>query len=223
MIYVPTGGPDDWQRLLAEPEKHWKTGYSARALAYCWESAKGFPTEIGATLAADPAFADIEPLIGIPEHQVPLPGGSRPSQNDIWVLAKCSGGLVSIAVEGKVAESFGPTVGEWSKDASAGKQERLAFLARCLGIELPIPDGIRYQLLHRTASAIIEAKRFTAPYAVMLVHSFSPEKLWLDDYLAFVSLLGGEGAADSLTRIDSDRAIDARVGWVSGDERWLSA
>jgi hypothetical protein len=138
------------------------------------------------------------------------------------VLAKCSGGLVSIAVEGKVSERFGDqSVGEWLKDASVGKQERLKFLANCLRIKLPIPDGIRYQLLRRTASAIIEAQRFSARYAVMLVHSFSPEKKRLDDYLAFVSLLGGEGAADSLTRIDIDGAVELRVGWVSGDQHWL--
>jgi|GEM_PF-3281653 len=29
-IYTPTNGVSDWQSLLADPIKHWKTGYSAR-------------------------------------------------------------------------------------------------------------------------------------------------------------------------------------------------
>lgn len=41
-IYIPTTSPEDWRRLLAEPDKHWKRGYSARALACCWET-EGFP------------------------------------------------------------------------------------------------------------------------------------------------------------------------------------
>ena len=35
--YVPSQGPEDWQQILIEPDKQWKTGYSAKSLAYCWE------------------------------------------------------------------------------------------------------------------------------------------------------------------------------------------
>jgi len=38
-ILTFTSGPEDWQALLADPTKHWKTGCSARTLAYCWEEA----------------------------------------------------------------------------------------------------------------------------------------------------------------------------------------
>jgi len=40
-IYIPTTKPEDWQSLLADPEKHWRKGYSAKALAYCWQEADG--------------------------------------------------------------------------------------------------------------------------------------------------------------------------------------
>ena len=40
-ILAFTSGPDDWQALLADPVKHWRPGYSARTLAYCWEAAGG--------------------------------------------------------------------------------------------------------------------------------------------------------------------------------------
>ena len=73
-------------------------------------------------------FNALEPLVVIPEHKVPLPGGSRPSQNDIWILAKAHDDLVSIAVEGKVSEPFGPTMAEWLVNESKGKRKRLEFL-----------------------------------------------------------------------------------------------
>jgi len=41
-----TSGPDDWQKLLAKPEKQWKSGYSARTLAHCWEAVDEFPPEV---------------------------------------------------------------------------------------------------------------------------------------------------------------------------------
>ena len=47
-IYIPADSPADWQRLLAEPEKHWKSGYSAKALAHCWDAADDFPGSVRA-------------------------------------------------------------------------------------------------------------------------------------------------------------------------------
>ena len=35
-ILIPASSPEDWKQFLTEPEKHWKSGYSARSLAYCW-------------------------------------------------------------------------------------------------------------------------------------------------------------------------------------------
>ena len=47
-IYVPSRGPDDWRRFLADPEKQWRRGFSARAAAYSWESVNRLPPEIEA-------------------------------------------------------------------------------------------------------------------------------------------------------------------------------
>ena len=165
-IYIPAVSADQWAQFLADPVKHWRKGYSARTLAYSWQEANGFPIEVQRFLATQ--FPDIELLLAFPEHQVPLLGGSRPSQNDIWVLARSAGNLISIAVEGKVSETFGPTVQEWRAEASSGKSERLNFLCGQLGIQSDVPDTLRYQLLHRTVSALIEATRFGAAHAVML-------------------------------------------------------
>jgi hypothetical protein len=81
-------------------------------LARSWEAVHGFPPEVSAALATttDPVLKDLSMLIAIPEYQVALPGGDRPSQTDLLVLARGAEGLVAIAVEGKVDEAFGPTV-----------------------------------------------------------------------------------------------------------------
>jgi hypothetical protein len=42
-IYISETKPEGWQSLLADPDKHWRKGYSARALAYYWQEADGFP------------------------------------------------------------------------------------------------------------------------------------------------------------------------------------
>ena len=198
-ILIPANSADDWKQFLAEPNKQWKSGYSARSLAHCWQDADGMPADVRRVLEQEPIFNGLATLFAIPEHKVDLPGGRRPSQNDIWVLARSRSGLVSIAVEGKVSEAFGPTVGQWLRDASPGKRERLEFLRAELGIADAVPEDVRYQLLHRAASAVIEAKRFCARQAVLLVHSFSKDDEWLDDYRRFASLFGVDAAPNRVT------------------------
>lgn len=220
-IYVPTKSPEDWKKLLAEPDKHWRRGYSARTLAYCWEEANGIPSEVADVFAQMPIFKELETLIVIPEHQVPLPGGVRPSQNDCWVLSHTAEDLVSIAVEGKVSETFGPTIGEWLNEASPGKIERLNFLCDRIGLNILLPQNIRYQLLHRTASSVIEAKRFHARHAIMLVHSFSPTAERFNEYQLFASLFGTQVVANQIVSVGKLNNIHLYLAWVNGDQRYL--
>lgn len=222
-IFMPTSGPEDWKQLLADPEKHWKTGNSARALAHCWEESGGIPDEVRTVLANASELAEIEVLFCIPEHQVPIPGGSRPSQNDIWVLGRTPQGLVSIAVEGKVSESFGPTIAEWFKDPSAGKEQRLRFLCEVLEIDFPPAKALRYQLFHRTASAIVEAKKYGAPDAAMLVHTFSQRDDWFDDYAAFLIALSLPAEINGVATKRLTSGIRLHLGWVHGAAKWLQA
>lgn len=222
-IFTASTQPEDWKRLLADPEKHWRTGFSAKALAHCWEDAGGLPEEIARLFAESniTAFQGIEVLLILPEYQVPLPGGRRPSQNDIFVLAKAQGRLISITVEGKVSEPFGPTLEEWKTEASKGKTRRLAFLREQLGLSQGLPLHIRYQLLHRAASAMVEAQRFNAKSAVMLVHSFSHNEEWFEDYQAFLNLLGVAAEPNQLVFVKHMQDIDLYCGWVRGDVKYL--
>lgn len=218
-IYISTQGPEDWRRLLADPDKQWRTGYSAKTLAYRWEEADGFPADVAQLFSQSeiPVFQDIELLLAIPEYQVPLPGGRRPSQNDLFVLARGRDGLISMMVEGKVSEPFGPTVEEWLIEASPGKHERLEYLRDQLGLDKEFPPHIRYQLVHRTASAVIEAQRFTAKTSVMIIHSFSQEDLWFQDFREFVSLFGAEASPGKVVFLSQTKQVDLYGGWVRGD------
>jgi len=223
IIFIPSESAESWKAFLAQPDRQWKTGFSARSLAYAWQSADGFPTEVGAVLRAPSAFPGIEPLLAIPELKVPLPGGGTASQTDLWVFARWHDALVSIAVEGKVAEPLGPTVTEWLVDASRGKDERLQFLLELLALRQEAVLATRYQLLHRAASAIIQAQRFTAAEAVLLIHSFSPEDAWFEDFVSFAALLGVTPKVDELARVGDKGGVHFYVAWVRGDPRFLEA
>lgn len=119
-------------------------------------------------------------------------------------------------IEGKVDETFGLTIGEWRQDGSEGKKERLTFLVQTMGLERTPPDSIRYQLLHRLASAVLEARRFTARYAAMIVHSFSSDDAGLEDYQAFLVLFGGTGEPGTLDSLGSVDGVEVFSGWARG-------
>lgn len=218
-----TSGPEDWKALLADPEKHWRTGFSARTLAHCWETADGLPPEVVSAFQAcrDPLLQDLRPLLAVPEFKVPLPGGRRQSQNDLFVLGCSKAGPVSIMVEGKVSESFGPTLEEWGVGSTPGKRKRLTFLLETLGLPDSVPPTLRYQLFHRAASAILEGERYRAKAAVLLVHSFSQQKAGWDDYQSFIRLFGVEAAWGAVQKISSRSAIPLFAGWVPGDRSFL--
>ena len=84
-----------------------------------------------------------------------------------------------------------------------------------------LPDGLRYQLIHRTASAIIEAKRFNASHAVMLVHSFSQSDECFQDYADFVSLFGGVVSVNRLVSVGARGTVSLHFAWVRGNASFL--
>jgi hypothetical protein len=224
-ILTFTAGPDDWQVLLADPKKHWKTGYSARTLAHCWEAVEGFPPEVERALhqTDEPSLSVITPLLAIPEFKVPLPGGVRPSQNNLFVLARGAKGPISIMVEGKVSESFGPRLDEWHADASEGKDQRFRFLLHTLGLLEEPTASIRYQLLHRAASAVITGEQFRAAAAVMLIHSFSEQRFGWTDYRAFAKLFGVDAKEGVVQRLGVDSTVPLFGVWVVGDCKFLQS
>jgi hypothetical protein len=226
MVHVPSRGPADWRPLLAQPLEHWKPGRSAHAIAHAWERAgrtrSGLPAEVAALLSQPTALRPVRLVLAIPEHQVPIRGGSRPSQNDVWALVRGGNHLISIAVEGKVDEPFDETVEEWlrpkpgKETARTNKPKRLEFLTRILGLHGRAVGHIRYQFLHRAASAIIEAERFGAHHAVMLVHSFDRNRTGFDDFAAFAQLFGLEAEVGKLLAVPGEGSMRVYLGWAAG-------
>ena len=227
-FFIPTNTPEDWKSLLAEPDKHWKTGHSAKALAYCWQEANDFTRSVKKVFRTSgiKPFQDIKLLLAFPEYKVPLkPYKSHPSQSDIFILAKGNDQLISIAVEGKADEPFGELIADWKLHDRGGKKARLKFLCEVLQLDMNKIDHIRYQLLHRTASAIIEAKKFNAENALMLVHAFKKTKENYDqsfqDYCQFLKLYNKEGKIDSIVLAKNIDGINLYLGWVRGERKYL--
>ena len=130
-----------------------------------------------------------------------------------------------MTVEGKVNEDFDQTIGQWLKNVTSprsGKHTRLAFLSRTLGIQGYEINHVRYQLLHRTVSALIEAERLGLTTAVMLVHSFSQEDEHLEDYQEFVKLFATTGDANAVSYAGKKNGVDLYLAWVRGEARFLS-
>jgi len=219
-ILIPSSGPDSWKQFLAKPDLHWAVGFSARTLAHAWEAADGVPPEVGNLMTS--AFGSSQLLFALPEHKTALPGGKRESQSDIFALVRHDKGLATYTIEGKVNEPFGQPIGQWIKEASPGKGERLSYLCALLGISTCPPD-VHYQLLHRTASALIEAERFDAKLAGMIVHSFSSEKRWFEVFARFAHLLGCNVEADKSASITVPSGKTLMLGWATGEERFLFA
>lgn len=218
-ILLPSTGPNDWHRLLAEPDLHWAIGRSARTLANAWEAADGLPPEVHEAIVA--IHPDPRLLLAIPEHKTPLPGGRRESQSDVFALIGSANGLIAATIESKVEEPFGPRISDWNPDGSAGKRERFDYLCALLGI-VSCPPNVHYQLLHRTASALIEAKRYGAPHAAMIVHSFSPERRWIGAYAEFVRALGGSPDPSRPQQLAMADGRSLFLAWVSGDQAFRS-
>lgn len=79
-----------------------------------------------------------------------------------------------------------------------------------------LPPSIHYQLLHRTASALIEAERFKTDAAAMIVHSFSPSRKWFPAFAAFCAMFGVEPQPDCLLRARTNTDRPLFFGWASG-------
>lgn len=219
-LFVPTLGPTDWRRLLADPQKQWKVRKSAYESAVAWEAARrtarGLPPAIERLFDSSPAFAGASLLLGIPEHQVELAGGGHPSQTDLWALVSTPGGVASVAVEAKAGESFDRLVSEWLEDTkpSSGKRDRLSQLCGMLEIPEASAFSCRYQLMHRSVSAVLEARRFQLSTAVFLVHAFGNNEDSFKDYFSWAGALGCVAERGQLQPLGLRGGVALWIAWV---------
>jgi uncharacterized protein DUF6946 len=215
LLHVPLVKPEDVTPHLAKQDRHWKAGYSARELAVAWSNASNdFPKAVRGVLNTAPEYGRAELIDGFFEREVDLGSPGRNSQTDLMVVAGLDGGLGVIAVEGKVEESFAEFVANWNN--TPGKERRLQGLCDTLGIGIADVAGLRYQLLHRTASAICEAKRYRCRHALMLVHSFSPAHRWFEDFATFSQAMGTPvERPDLCSSAKKCDGVNLRLAWAS--------
>jgi hypothetical protein len=219
MILVPATSLEDWKARLSNAENEWQPGSSAHELAARWSQRTTFPPEIAALFDSLERTRSATLLLALPEHHVPLAGGARASQTDLWILARTTGGLLSVVVEGTVHPSFGPAIGDWQPEAAAGR-ERWAALCALLEIEQPCDVSIRAQLFHRTATALLEARRFFAHGAAVIVHSFSRTAHGFGDFQHFVRMMGGlVRVPGELIAVPPREGIELFFGWTQGPVR----
>jgi hypothetical protein len=200
---------------------HWKEGRSAKSLADSWFDADGIPKPVEVLLATSPGLRGAQLIDGWLERKTDLQDGcGAPSQTDLLALLSTGDELVVLAVEGKVDESFDRLVSEWLADDSSNKHKRLRRLCNRLGIGEDRSASLRYQLLHRTVAALLEAERFHATKAVFAVQSFCPSATGFDDFAKFASALGfGTVERGRLCGPRRFGTVDLWIGWVS-DSHW---
>lgn len=213
-------GPATWRAGLADPHLHWRRSKSAWEMAVSWESRRhsesGLPHEVEAVLEAHSAFQNPRLLVGVVEHRVRLDTPKTPSQNDLWAMLLTDDGHVSVAFEAKAGEDFDRRISDWltsDKDPTA-KRKRLRWLCDVLGVQGEPPTRLRYQLFHRAASAVLEAKRWRASKALMLVQSFADSPTSWQDYVDFAALLGVTATRNSISGPARADNIDLYLGWV---------
>ncbi len=95
------------------------------------------------------------------------------------------------------------------------------FREKCLGCREPLDDHIRYQLMHRAASALLTAQQFNARIAVMLVQSFSPISKWRDDFDAFADSVAIRTLTPDLHELQATDNTRLLIGWCSGSAEFL--
>ena len=213
-LHVPIRKPEDIIPFLGTGEKHWRKGYSAQELAESWFKAKGFAQPVTQVLESCPEFSGAELLGGCFERDVDLRTAGAASQTDLMIVAGLKSGIAIIAVEGKVKEALGQLVEKWN-DHSKGKERRLAALCETLGLKVQQVNDLRYQLLHRTASAVYEAQRYRTAHALMLVHSFSQENSWFDDFGKFSERMGiPVSQPNRISDAKDCETVSLRLGWV---------
>lgn len=200
---------DDWVDVVSR--KHYKIGHSAFEIAHRYHGmGKRMPEPIYSLLqnshVAD--FRNLEVCEAYIEFPVHLNDNRHASRTDAMIFAHSSEGeKIVICIEAKALEEFGPRVFRWINTPDSGgprrqkklfnnphapipgKLRRLQFLNEVLSLEIKPEATVRYQLLHRTASAILIARQTFAKVALVLIHAFAESDHNSADFQEFCRLL----------------------------------
>lgn len=220
---------NDWREIVGDDK--WRATRSAYELAHCWHQSGGLPSPIASALNAS-GYEALEGLsidLCLVEKPVFLDTKNAPSMTDLMAYGKnANGDVIVTAVEGKASEPFASTVRVWVRgDGEATtltslprptRMNRLAFLCKHLGKTLSPESELRYQLLHRTVSAVLEAQLHGAAAALVLVHAFGADAAGnFDDFSRFVREIGDrevrEGAVAGPCHLGEHRDMPTYFLW----------
>jgi hypothetical protein len=214
-LHLPLVEPEDVIRHLGKQERHWKAGRSARALVQSWGGRDTFPDSIHSLLATHTRFRSAQLVDAFLERQVDLGTSGRPSQTDLLAIIGIGAEIAVMGVEAKAGEPFGKYVHEWN-DGSAGKRTRLRALCNTLGLTEESATPLRYQLLHRTVSTVIEAQRYRSRFAILIVQSFGDDEKSFGDFTRYINAVGLRGNFERgvLTEVRNCDGVDLFAGWA---------
>jgi hypothetical protein len=220
-LCIATRGIASWRERLASPDRQWKRRFSAFETAVSWElasnSKSGLPGPIE-KLFRESNYCDPLLVFAVAEHKVDLPGGNAASQSDVWAVVSTSSGMLSLTVEAKSKEAFGDEILEkWlvagaTEESKSNRQKRFDYVCS----HLPKSDSflqVRYQMLHRCAASVIEAKRFGFKRAAFIVQAFETPANGFQDYAIFCQALKIPAARGSMATT-SVNGISLSVGWA---------
>ena len=224
-LCIETRGISNWRDRLAKPNTQWKQRFSAFETAVSWENAScspgGLPEQI-AELFRGSVFGEATLLLAIAEHKVPLIGGLADSQCDVWALLSTASGHVSLSLEAKANEPFGQgnqSLKDWlaageSEKSRQNRRDRWKHIADHLPSAAPDAYSlVPYQLLHRCAAAVIEAKRFGVPNAVFVVQAFNSPDESFDQFSMFCHAAVAKPERGQM-QITSVGEIRLGIGWA---------
>jgi hypothetical protein len=199
MLVRLTRSPDEWKD---EP------------LTARWQSSGAFPPEVAALLNTNDATEGAALLLAIPQHETPLARGSHAAAADLCALGRTSHGLISIVVDA----ISGDKGSDAADDTSArGRTRSAAALCALLEIDPQRETDVSARFIHRTAVALIEARRFFAVAAVVIVDSVTRTQDSFDDFRRFVALMGGRlRAPGHLAPVAPREGIHLLFGWAQG-------
>jgi large subunit ribosomal protein L30 len=204
-INCPIFHASELKRCLPPNRRHhYRCGYSMAESAKYWLAAAectspggpmligSLPHEIGRLLGANALETAYF------EYPVTVFGGGR-SITDILAVTPTT----IVAVEAKVRESFGDEVLNWAADMP----NRLAVItqyAETFNVGEDKLIRLRYQLLHRTLSAALIARKYERESAWMIVHSFAPldcdeHARNREDFDRYAALIGPEPVIEGVT------------------------
>jgi hypothetical protein len=205
---APLGNPHDARAYLADPIKHWRPEYSAFELAHAWLGGDRAPRKIDALI--DDAYGTYRVIEGFFEKETRLDHRPRPSQTDLLLLVDTASGLAVVGIEAKATEGFEKRVSEGRRNAG-----RIELLCQRLNLTPSDVQDLRYQLLHRTVAVLLEAERYGAERALMIVESFDANDTSFDDYRLFGERLGLTNLrVDALTSPTVLGRVELRLGWA---------